>query len=80
MDSSLYRWINRVADRTSWAHGLFKGNAGYGIGLFAVLLLISYLDGRQHDDLSAVAASVWAAVPSVVPDAICSVWHGVELP
>ena len=61
MDSSLYRWINRLADRTGWAHGLFKANAGFGIALFAVLLLVSYLDGRKRDDLTAVAASVWAA-------------------
>ncbi len=66
MDSSLYRWINRLADRTGWAHGLFKANAGYGIGLFAVLLLITYLDGRRHDDLTAVAGSVWAGATALV--------------
>ncbi|HPU40279.1 MAG TPA: phosphatase PAP2 family protein [Microthrixaceae bacterium] len=66
MDSSLYRWINRLADRTHWAHGLFKANAGFGIALFAVLLAISYVDGRQHDDLTAVAASVWAGAAALV--------------
>lgn len=66
MDSSLYRWINRLADRTGWAHGLFKANAGYGIALFAVLLLITYLDGRRHDDLAAVAGSVWAGAAALV--------------
>jgi undecaprenyl-diphosphatase len=66
MDSSLYRWINRLADRTGWAHGLFKANAGYGIALSAVLLLVTYLDGRQHDDLTAVAASVWAGAAALV--------------
>ena len=66
MDASLYRWINRLADRTGWAHGLFKANAGYGIALFAILLLVSYIDGRQHDDLTAVAASVWAALAALV--------------
>ena len=65
MDRSLYRWINRLAHRTSWAHSLFKANAGYGIALFAVLLLVSYLDGRNRDDLSAVAASVWAAAAAL---------------
>jgi len=66
MDASLYRWINRLADRTAWAHGLFKANAGYGIALFAILLLVCYIDGRQHDDLTAVAASVWAALAALV--------------
>ena len=61
MDNSLFRTINRFADRTGWAHGAFKANAGYGIVLFAVLLVIAYLDGRHHADLTAVAGSVWAA-------------------
>ena len=66
MDSSLYRWINRLADRTGWAHGLFKANAAYGIALFAVLLVVAYLDGRQHDDIAAVATSAWAGAAALV--------------
>ena len=66
MDGSILRWINRLADRTNWAHSLFKANAGYGIVLFAVLLLIAYVDGRQHADITAVAASVWAAAAALV--------------
>ena len=66
MDTSLYRWINRLADRTGWANGLFKANARYGIALFAALLLVSYLRGRQHDDLTAVAASVWAGAAALL--------------
>lgn len=66
MDSSIFRWINRLADRTGWAHGLFKANAGYGIAAFAVLLLAAYIAGRQHADLTAVAASVWAAIAAMV--------------
>ncbi|HEY0518335.1 MAG TPA: phosphatase PAP2 family protein [Ilumatobacteraceae bacterium] len=66
MDRSLFRWINRLADRTGWAHGLFKANATFGIVLFAGLLLAAYLDGRQHRDPRAVAASVWAAGAALV--------------
>jgi len=65
MDGSVFRWINRLADRTGWAHGLFKANAGYGIVLFAVLLLAAYIDGRRHADLTALAASVWAALAAM---------------
>lgn len=61
MDNSLFRWINRLANRTSWAHGFFTSYAKYGIALFAVLLVAAYLDGRQLDDLRAIAGSVWAA-------------------
>ncbi len=66
MDGSIFRWINRLADRTSWAHSVFKANATYGIVLFAVLLLVAYIEGRQHADLTAVAASVWAAIAALV--------------
>ena len=66
MDGALFRSINRFADRTSWAHGLFRANAGYGIVLFAVLLLVAYIDGRQHDDLTAVAGSVSAGIAALI--------------
>lgn len=66
MDGSLFRWINRMADRTGWAHGFFTGYATYGIALFAALLLAAYLDGRRHSDLRAVAGSVWAAGAALV--------------
>lgn len=66
MNSSLFRWINRLANRTGWAHGFFTAYAKYGIVLFAVLLVAAYLDGRQHHDLRAVAGSVWAASGALV--------------
>jgi membrane-associated phospholipid phosphatase len=66
MDNSLFRWINRLAHRTGWAHGFFTSYAKYGIVLFAVLLVAAYLDGRQHDDLRAVAGSVWSAGAALV--------------
>lgn len=66
MDNSLFRWINRLANRTGWAHGFFTNYAKYGIVLFAMLLVAAYLDGRQHDDLRAVAGSVWAAGAALV--------------
>ncbi len=66
MDDSLFRWINRLANRTSWAHGFFTSYAKYGIVLFAALLVAAYLDGRQHDDLRAVVGSVWAAGGTLV--------------
>ena len=66
MDSSTFRWVNRLADRTAWAHGLFKANAGYGIVLFAVLLVVAYLDGRHDGDLTTVAGAVWAGLAALV--------------
>ncbi len=66
MDGSIFRWINRLADRTGWAHGIFRANATYGIVLFAVLLLATYIDARHHYDLRAVAASVWAGAATLI--------------
>ena len=66
MDGSLFRWVNRLADRTGWAHGMFTAYAKYGIVLFAVLLLVAYLDARQHADFPAIAGSVWAAGAALV--------------
>ena len=66
MDGSLYRWINRLANRTHWAHGFFTAYANYGVVLFALLLLAAYLQGRQHGALDVVAGSVWAAGSTLI--------------
>ena len=66
MDSSIFRWINRLAQRTGWAHPFFTNYATYGIVLFAVLLLVAYLNARQDDNPHAVAGSVWAGGAALV--------------
>lgn len=66
MDGSLFRWINRLANRTGWAHGLFIADAKYGVVLFAGLLLVAYLDARHRRDLQAVAGSVWAGGAALI--------------
>ncbi len=66
MDRSIYGWMNRLADRTAWAHGPFKLYAGAGIVLFAGLLLADYLDARHHDRVAEVAAAVWAGAAALV--------------
>lgn len=77
MDNSFFRCINRLANRTGWAHGIFTSYAKYGIVLFAVLLIVAYLDGRQHDDLRAVAGSVWAVGAALVALGIGQLIGGV---
>ena len=39
MDTPLYRWVNRLADHTGWAHGVFRLYANYGVVLFGAALL-----------------------------------------
>jgi membrane-associated phospholipid phosphatase len=76
MDGSIFRWINRFANRTSWAHGAFTAYAKYGIVMFAALLLATYIDGRQHNDLRAIAGSVWTGAAAVVAVGIGQVIGG----
>jgi membrane-associated phospholipid phosphatase len=66
MDRRLYRWVNHLADRTSWAHGLFAAYANLGIVLFALLLLIVYLQGRRDDDPTEVAGALWAGGAALI--------------
>ena len=65
MDRSLYRWINRLADHTGWAHGFFRFYANTGVVLFAALLLAAFVDARRRDRLREVSASVWAALAAL---------------
>ncbi len=66
MDGRLYRWFNRLADRTSWAHGVMTFYANDGIVIFGVLIVIVYALGRQHDDHRSVAAAVWSGGAALV--------------
>jgi len=67
MDASLFRSINRFADRTPWLHAVATTYATWGIGLFAVLLLVAWWDARSADAPAvAVAAVVWAGMASLL--------------
>ena len=66
MDSQLYEWINHLADATSWAHPPMTAFAELGIGLFAVLLIAAFLDGRRRGDLHRVATAIWAGGSAIV--------------
>ena len=66
MDNSLFRWINRLANRTGWAHGFFTAYAKYGIVLFAVLLIVAYIDSRLQDDPRGVAGVAGVAGAALV--------------
>ncbi len=66
MDGSLYRCFNRLADRTSWAHGVMKFYASNGIVVFGALILLVYVLAWRHDDQRCVAAAVWAGGAALV--------------
>ena len=67
MDDSLFRSINRFADRTSWLHPSATAYADWGIGLFALLLLVAWWDARSAGDSPlALAGVVWAGAASLL--------------
>jgi membrane-associated phospholipid phosphatase len=70
MDAAVFRAVNWVADHTPWAHGPAAAFARYGIALFALLLVVSYLDGRRRRVTLTVAGTAWAAAAPLVALAV----------
>ena len=66
MDVAIYRWFNRLADHTSWAHGFFRIASDLCIVLFALLLVGAAIEGRQRGKAEQVASAVWAAASLLV--------------
>lgn len=66
LDARLFRAVNRLADRTTWAHGAVIGYAKYGIALFAVLLLVGWWGARAHGNLDQMARLLWAGAAALV--------------
>lgn len=66
MDREIFQWINRLADRTTWAHGAFTTYAKTGVVVFAVLLAVSYIDARRHDNHLQLAGTVWTGAAALV--------------
>lgn len=67
MDFRIFRAINHLAARTGWAHPIFIADATYGVGLFAILLVVGYaLARRDASPARAVAAVAWSGVAAVI--------------
>lgn len=61
-DRSWFLHVNSFARSTPWLHGPARAYAGYGVVLFAALLLATWWTARAHRDVRAVAAALWAPV------------------
>jgi membrane-associated phospholipid phosphatase len=71
IDRTLYRAVNRFADHTSWAHGIFRFIAQDGIVLFALLLVIGWWIGRSSEaPLLNVSKAIWAGAGPLLALAI----------
>ena len=77
MDTRLYEWVNTLADSTRWAHTVATGFATYGIGLFALVVAVAFVDARRRRDLHGVATSVWAGGSALVALGVGSVIGGL---
>ena len=67
MDTVVFRWVNRMAKQTTWAHALVRGLAVYGIVVFAVLLVVAWWWARNTEDSAiAVAEVAWAAIAPLI--------------
>ena len=66
LDASLFRAMNRLADRTSWAHGAMVAYAKVGIVAFAAMLVLGWWRARSGGDIDVMARVLWAGVGAVV--------------
>lgn len=57
--------INEFARDTGWLHGTLLGFAKYGVGVFAVLLLVGWWVARDRSPRT-MAAALWAGVGTLV--------------
>lgn len=61
MDASLFRIVNRFAERTGWLHPPAVAFAKYGIAAFAVTLVVGRWLGRQRPETTTLAAVAGSA-------------------
>jgi undecaprenyl-diphosphatase len=69
-DRGLFLAINEWAQDTPWLHEPLRLYAGYGVVLFAGLLVAGYLLARRNGDQRALAASLWAGAATLLAVAI----------
>jgi membrane-associated phospholipid phosphatase len=66
MDGSLYRFVNRLADRSAFAQPVVVAYAKYGLALFAVLLVTGWWQARRAADRRSIAAVLWGGTGALV--------------
>ncbi len=68
MDKALFNWINHLAQATPWMHTATLGYAGFGVVLFALLLLAGWWLARRHG--AGMTAAVWAPIGTLLAVAV----------
>lgn len=75
MDNTLYLDINNFSRHTSWLHFPMANYAKYGLGFFAILMLIAWWYARRQPDrvmASALLAPVLAFLAFIINQPIAS--------
>lgn len=62
--------VNDWARHTGWLHGAMTAYAGYGVVLFALLLLAGWWVARRSGDARRMALALWAPIATVVAVAV----------
>ena len=70
MNQWLFEQVNAFAQATPWLHGIARAYAGYGVVLFAGLLLVGWWVARGTGQSSRVAAAVTAGGATLVALAV----------
>ncbi|WP_405136359.1 phosphatase PAP2 family protein [Nocardia sp. NBC_01388] len=69
-DTRIFLDINHFARDTPWLQPIMSAYAGYGIALFAVLMLAGWWVARQRADSAIMAAALWAPIGMLIALAI----------
>jgi undecaprenyl-diphosphatase len=69
-DRSWFLAVNEWAQDTPWLHGAIRAYAGYGVVLFAAMLLAGYLVARRSGSARLLAASAWSGAGMLLAVAV----------
>jgi undecaprenyl-diphosphatase len=69
-NTSLFLTVNGFARSTPWLHGPLVVYAGYGLVLFAGLLIVGWWIARRDGEPAKVAAAVWAPLGTLLAVAV----------
>ena len=75
VDNTLYLDVNNFSRHTSWLHFPMANYAKYGLGIFAVLMLIGWWSARRQSDrimASALLAPVLAILAFIINQPVAS--------
>ena len=70
VNASLFSSVNDFARATPWLHGPMSLLAGYGLVVFAGLLLAGWWIARRDGDPTRMAAAVWAPLGTLLAVAV----------